>query len=90
MPSFSGVTLALGRGLMADRCQRTSLTEGDAFAAGVDVKAWGKWGMQQWGFDERPGSGVWGRHLDMGLGLGMQNMLGWSCGGKQYCTGGVG
>ena len=32
--SFSGVTLALGRGLRVDRCQRTSLTEGDVFAAG--------------------------------------------------------
>ena len=48
--SFSGVTLALGRGLRVDRCQRTSLTEGDAFAAGVGFRLWARWGMQQGGW----------------------------------------
>ena len=86
MPCFSGVTLALGRGLRVDRCQRMSSMEGDAFAAGVDLKAWGRWGMQQGGFGEGPGSGIWKRHLDMGLGLQMWDMLG--CGGRQCCAGG--
>ena len=38
VPSFSGMTLALGRGLRADRCQRTSLTNGDAFVAGIGTR----------------------------------------------------
>ena len=42
------------------------------------------------GFDEGLGNGVWGRHLDKGLGLGMWEMLGWGCGGRQCCARGVG
>ena len=34
-PSSSGVTLALGRGFMVDRCQRRSLTDGAALALGT-------------------------------------------------------
>ena len=64
--SFSGMTLALGRGFRVDRCQRMSSMEGDTFAAGVGIKAWGRWAMQQEGFDEGPGSGVWCKCLDMG------------------------
>ena len=78
--SFSGVTLACGRVLRADRCQRMSSMEGDTFAAGVGFKAWGRWGMQYRGFDDGPGSGVWGRYLDKGLDLGMWDMLG--CGDR--------
>ena len=43
MLSFSGMTLALGRGFSVDRCHRTSSVEGDA--AGVDVRTWGGCGM---------------------------------------------
>ena len=38
MPSFSIMALALGSGLRVDRCQRMSLTVGDAFAAGVGFR----------------------------------------------------
>ena len=34
-----------------------------------------------------PGNGVWGRCLDRGLGLGMQEMLIWGCKGGQCCAG---
>ena len=47
MPSSSGMALALGEGLRADRCQRKSLTEGDVIAAGVDVRVWGGQGIRQ-------------------------------------------
>ena len=57
-----------------------SLTEQDDFAAGVGCLQ-GRWGMQQGGCDEEPGRGVWERHLDRGLGLGMWDILG--CGGRQ-------
>ena len=40
-----GVTQTLGRGLRVDRCQRMSLTEGDAFAVGVGFKVFDRWGM---------------------------------------------
>ena len=88
VPSFSGMTLALGRGLRADRCWRMSLMEGDVLPAGVGFKAWGRQGMQHGGFDEEPGSGVWGRHLDRGLGLGIQDMFGWGCRDRKCCSGG--
>ena len=74
VPSFSGMTLALGRGLRADRCQRMSSMDRDAFVTGGDARAWGQWGMQQGGCDEGPGSGVWQMHLDRGFGLGMGEM----------------
>ena len=47
--SFSGVTLALGRGLRADRCQRTSLTEGDVFDPGVGLYVMGQAGYAKGG-----------------------------------------
>ena len=42
----------------------------------------GQVGYATGGFDEGPGSGAWGKHLDMGLGLGMWDMLSWGCGGS--------
>ena len=75
MPSFSGMSLALGRGVRADKCQRMSLMDGSAIVAGVDARACGERGMQQGGCDEGPGNGVlWRMHLDRGFGLGMWEM----------------
>ena len=40
----------------------------------------GQTGYATGGFDEGPGRGVWGRHLDRWFGLEIQDMLG--CGGR--------
>ena len=42
----------------------------------------GKVGYVTWAFNEGPGSGVWGRHLDRRYSLGMWDTLGWGCGGR--------
>ena len=62
---ISGLTLALGRGLRADRCRRRSSTLGQVVTA--FVLGFGIW---QGGFEVGPGNGL-ERHENRGLGFGI-------------------